>query len=145
MAKDPANKDFDFNVYNHNFTTIHAASLKDHLEAKVHHVPNFEEHMQSELLVFRFHCTYFLAVLIRTKHRYSIPVHLDILKSYLNRNYKCAEWLLYQLSHPLLIKELLLECPVDDMREFVAGIIECAMEKLYPMEKDKLSSYWPLS
>ncbi len=28
------------------------------------------------------------------------------------------------------------------MRVFVAGIVECAMEKMYPMEKDRLHLHW---
>ena len=45
MANDQGYEDFNFDVYNHNFTAIQAASLKDHLEPKVFNVPNFEEHM----------------------------------------------------------------------------------------------------
>ena len=133
----------DGNAVNHNFSNIQADPIVAHLVPKAWETGlEIEEQMEHELLVFRFFASYFLVVLIRTKQRHVIPAHLDIFKSYLNRNYKCASWLLNQLSHPKLIRELLFECPIDDMREFVAGVIECAIQRLYPIEKDKLNNYW---
>ena len=47
-----------------------------------------------------------------------------------------------QFSNYEILKEIFLDCEVDDMRRFVLGLIYCAMLKLYNYEKDKLNHYW---
>jgi hypothetical protein len=37
---------------------------------------------------------------------------------------------------------MLLQCNQKEMRRFVAGLLYCAMLKVYPIEKDTLNLYW---
>jgi hypothetical protein len=45
------------------------------------------------------------------------------------------------MSDQDLIKEFFIECPVQDMGRFAAGLIKTAMETVYPFEKDKIDRY----
>ena len=98
--------------------------------------------MLSEFGVFKVASVFYLSILQRCHTRDSIPYFLDIFKGHINKSRHCAEWFILQFSNYEILKEIFLDCEVDDMRRFVLGLIYCAMLKLYEVEKDKLNSYW---
>lgn len=71
-----------------------------------------------------------------------LPPILDLLKSYINKNERCAEWLINEMCNFELLDELLLQCPTKEMRSFVVGLIYASLLKFYPYEKDRILDYW---
>jgi hypothetical protein len=67
---------------------------------------------------------------------------IDLLKSYINKNEKCALWLIYEFCNLQIIKEMLLLCNDKEMRRLTVGLLYCAMLKIFPLEKDRLNNYW---
>ena len=65
---------------------------------------------------------------------------MDLLKAHLNKSPEACKWLLNQLSNWSILKEMLLESPMIEMRGFVIGLIYTAMLNLYTHEKDILTS-----
>ena len=65
----------------------------------------------------------------------AIPDIIEIIKAHINKNYQCAEWVIRQFTNLEVIKESFLDSSVEDMRRFLAGIVYCAMLKLYEKEK----------
>jgi hypothetical protein len=71
-----------------------------------------------------------------------LPPMLDLLKSYINKNERCAEWLINEMTNFELVDELLLQCTTKEMRMFVVGLIYTSLLKFYPYEKDRILDYW---
>lgn len=67
---------------------------------------------------------------------------LNLLKAYMNKNVKCASWLIQEFCNEEIIEETLLQSSQKEMRKFLGGLIYCAMLKVYTTEKAKLNLYW---
>ena len=67
---------------------------------------------------------------------------LNLLKGYINKNEKCASWLIQEFCNYQIIDEHFLQCTSKEMRKFTAGLLYCAMLKVYPFEKHLLLDYW---
>jgi hypothetical protein len=39
------------------------------------------------------------------------------------------------------MKEFFIECPIQDMSRFAAGLVKTAMETVYPYEKESILKY----
>jgi len=61
------------------------------------------------------------------------------LKLYTKNNYEIAKWYIKALLYPLILKELLLDCPSLDMEYFVLGLMKNSLITLY--NKDKYMDY----
>lgn len=61
-----------------------------------------------ELRVFKFAATCYLTISQRGSNKLVLPPVLNLLKSYINKNERCAEWLLNEMSNIELLNELLL-------------------------------------
>lgn len=67
---------------------------------------------------------------------------MNLLKAYINKNEECARWILTEFCNYSIIEENFLQCSVKDIRKLTAGLLYCAMLKLYPVEKDQIMKYW---
>ena len=105
-------------------------------DGNTEHIENFEHE------VFKLTLTFYLTVKQRAQDKDMIPEFIDLIKSYINKSTRASEWCIKQFSNNEIIAENLLQCPVTDMRKLSAGIMYCAMLKLYENEKDVLNSYW---
>ena len=56
-------------------------------------------------------------------------------------NVALSIWLLEIFSNQDLIKELLVDCPIPDMKRFVAGLLKTAMQTVYPFEQESIQEY----
>jgi hypothetical protein len=61
-----------------------------------------------ELRMFKFATTCYLTILQRGHNKMLLPPMLDLLKSYINKNERCAEWLIGEMCNFELVDELLL-------------------------------------
>jgi hypothetical protein len=62
-----------------------------------------------------------------------------MIRKVLQKNVACSIWLVEAMSHQDMIKEFFVECPINDMSRFMAGLIKTAMDCLYIHEKEKIS------
>lgn len=60
----------------------------------------------------------------------------------MNEDVECALWFLQQFINVEIIKENLLEGANAVMRSLLAGLIYCAMLKIYSIEKSTLNYFW---
>jgi ubiquitin carboxyl-terminal hydrolase 9/24 len=79
--------------------------------------------------MFRWVCSYFFSITLRSKEKKFIPIFMDIIKANINYNPENAIWLLEEFTSLDTISEFLVDCPVPDMKKLVAGILYCAMIK----------------
>ena len=77
--------------------------------------------------MFKFLTTFFLTTVVRAKERKSVPHFMKIIREALVKNVPLSVWLVETFSNQDLIKELLVDCPIPDMKRFVAGLIKTAM------------------
>lgn len=81
--------------------------------------------------MFKFFMTFFLTTAVRAKERKSIPHFMKIIREALNLNIRLCVWFLETFSSQDIIKEFLIDCPIPDMKRFVAGLIKTAMVNVY--------------
>jgi len=85
--------------------------------------------------------TFFLTTVIRAKERKTIPLFMKLIRPALEKNVSLCLWLLESFTNQDLIKELLIDCPIPDMKRFVAGLLNTAMTRVYQHEEKALKEY----
>jgi ubiquitin carboxyl-terminal hydrolase 9/24 len=95
-----------------------------------------------EFEIFKLAATFYLTVKQRASIKENIPEILDLIKAHLNKSMKACKWLIMQFSNEKVLTENLLQCPIADMRKLSAGLVYCAMLRIYEEEKEYLDSYW---
>lgn len=95
-----------------------------------------------EFEIFKLITTFYLTVKQRASMKENIPEILDLIKAHLNKSLKACKWLIMQFSNNVILMEMLLQCPIPDMRKLCAGLVYCAMIKIYEEEKEYLDDYW---
>lgn len=60
---------------------------------------------------------------------------MKVIREALLKNISLCLWLLETFTNQDLIKEFLIDCPVPDMKRFVAGLLKTAMIKVYKHEE----------
>lgn len=103
---------------------------------------NPAEVVEYELRVFKFAVSYYLTIQQRSSIKSSVPAILNLLKSYINKNEHCAEWIIREFCNNEIIDENFLQCSNKDIRKLNTGLLYCAMLKRYPFEKDRILAYW---
>lgn len=91
--------------------------------------------------MFKFLTTFFFTTVIRAKERKSIPALMAIIREALKKNVLLSVWLLESFVNQNLIKEFLIDCPIPDMKRFVAGLLKTAMQTVYKFEELSIQSY----
>jgi hypothetical protein len=91
--------------------------------------------------MFKFLTTFFLTTVIRAKERKSVPSFMKIIREALNKNVGLSIWLLETFGNQDLIKELTIDCPIPDMKRFVAGLLRTAMQIVYKFEEKQIYDY----
>ena len=67
------------------------------------------------------------------------------IREALKKNILLSVWLIETFSNQNLIKELLVDSPIPDMKRFVAGLLGTAMKSVYAYEKQSIADYANLS
>mmetsp|Transcript_8862 Transcript_8862/g.8237 ORF Transcript_8862/g.8237 Transcript_8862/m.8237 type:complete len:107 (+) Transcript_8862:5955-6275(+) len=91
--------------------------------------------------MFKFLTTFFLTTVIRAKERKTIPLFMKIIREALKKNISLCVWILETFVHQDLIKEFLVDSPIPDMKRFVAGLLNTAMQQVYPFEEAAIHDY----
>jgi len=92
--------------------------------------------------MFKFLTTFFLTTVIRAKERgRTVPYFMQIIREALKKNVSLSLWLLESFNNQDIIKEFLIDCPVTDMKRFVAGLLKTAMQTVYKFEEESLREY----
>lgn len=92
---------------------------------------------QGQFEVFRFYASLFLTTVIRgSKIRPSLtPGFVLALKKVLKQNVMFALWLCETFTRKEFQLEFLVNCPINDMSRFIAGLLKVAMKTLYEYEE----------
>ncbi len=88
--------------------------------------------------VAQFAATFFLTTALRADSKDAVPPILQYLKEACARNIRLCMWITRLFCHPEIIQEFLADCPMDNVRRWVAGLLFSAMRELYPIEKSAI-------
>jgi len=86
--------------------------------------------------IFKFASKFVISILLRSKKRNILPNFIHILKFNINKSINNANWIIEEFHDINLLKELLIECPLGDMKKIVCGLLYCAMLKISKDSKD---------
>jgi hypothetical protein len=78
---------------------------------------------------------------IRAKERKTVPSFMHIIRMSLEKNVALSVWLLESFANQELIKEFLIDCPIPDMKRFVSGLLQTAMQTVYKHEEESIRQY----
>ena len=84
---------------------------------------------------FRFLINFFFTTVIRAKERKVLPSYIGIIRNALTKDVALSLWLVETFCQYNLIKELLIDCPLADMKRFVSGLLKTAMITVYEHEE----------
>lgn len=93
------------------------------------------------LMTYKFIITFLLTVAQRSSARGSIPSFIKIIRAALKNSVTLSLWLCETFSCQAIIREMLVECTVQDMSRFAAGLLNTAMQTLYQHEKRGILRY----
>lgn len=92
--------------------------------------------------MFKFLTTFFLTTVIRAKERgRTVPYFMLRIREALKLNVALSVWLIESFNNQDLIKEFLIDCPITDMKRFVAGLLKTAMQTVYKYEEEAIMNY----
>lgn len=91
--------------------------------------------------MFRYLTSFFLTTIIRARERKSIPSFMKIIKEALMKNVALSIWLIETFNNSDLIRELLIDCPISDMKRFISGLLKTAMKNVYKYEEKAIIEY----
>jgi hypothetical protein len=63
-----------------------------------------------ELRVFKFVAQFYLTIILRSIDKMAVSPMLSLLKSYINKSTRCAEWLLREFCNLEIVEENFLQC-----------------------------------
>lgn len=95
--------------------------------------------------MFKFLTTFFLTTVIRAKERKAVPHFMKIIREALKKNIQLSLWFVETFCSQDIIRELLIDCPIPDMKRFVAGLLGTAMKVIYPHESKAILEYAQMS
>ncbi|CAG9315438.1 USP34_5 [Blepharisma stoltei] len=80
--------------------------------------------------ILKFSLGFFLTIMIRSKEILFLPSFVNMLKEQLKNDPEVSEWLLELVSLKETCRELLMDCPVNEKRRIIAGIIHSAIKSV---------------
>jgi hypothetical protein len=81
----------------------------------------------------------FFTILLRTKNRPNPASYTDLIKCLINNSQSYAIQILKEFSRKETILEFLIECPINEVKKVICGVLYCAMLKLG--ENEVVSSF----
>jgi ubiquitin C-terminal hydrolase len=91
--------------------------------------------------IFKFCCLTFFNIVIRAKDKQFVPVFIDLIKLFINKNIQNAKFILEEFSHIDVLNEYIIDNPLYEMRNLIVGVVNCAMIKFFNTEvKQMLTS-----
>ena len=66
---------------------------------------------------------------------------MELIRAALKKDVSLSVWLLEAFSNQDSIKEFLIDCPIPDMKRFIAGLLKTAMNTVYKFEEPQIQEY----
>lgn len=85
---------------------------------------------QGQPQVFKLVMEFFLAILLRAADRSKLADFYCYVQQELTQNSEHREWLLEVLSVPQTAKELLLDCPILEVRRLIVGLVKTSLQNV---------------
>jgi len=86
----------------------------------------------------QFATIFLLTTAFRAENKDLVPELLKTIKAWCNKNIKLCLWLARLFMNSEIIQEFIIDCPHDNVRRWVAGLLYCMMKQLYPLEKSAI-------
>jgi hypothetical protein len=64
------------------------------------------------------------------------------IRTYINDDETCARWLISEFVNFEVLVECFLESTMPFMRQILAGLLYCAMLKVWDTDKKTINKYW---
>jgi hypothetical protein len=89
-----------------------------------------QEIKHAKLMVFKFATQFYVSILQK------------YIRTYINDDETCARWLISEFNNFEVLTECFLENTMPFMRQILAGLLYCAMLKVWDADRKKLNGYW---
>ena len=70
---------------------------------------------------------------------------MKIIREALKKNIQLSVWFVETFCSQDIIRELLIDCPIPDMKRFVAGLLGTAMKAVFKFEEKQIYDYAMMS
>ena len=114
-----------------------SALIPERKEAAPNDIVAYQEALQK----WKFLFTYALTSLLRVTLKSAYPTILCHLRKAVQSDFGISLWLLETFSHPRLLYEFLVTCPVSESRFFVASLLSAAFGKVFSRERKRVAKY----
>ena len=94
--------------------------------------------LEANIEATQFAAIFLLTTALRAENKDAVPGLLNNIKAHCEKDVKLCLWLCNLFSYPEIIQEFLTECPLDNVRRWVAGLLYIAMKHLYPLERSAI-------
>ena len=99
------------------------------------------ENYYSEMQKWKFFLTFALTVLVRVSAKKLYPSVLRAFNTALKNDVGLSLWLIETLSHPEMIAEYIILCPISSSRYFVVSLLRAAFTCIYKHEEISILKY----
>jgi hypothetical protein len=81
--------------------------------------------------VFKFATQFYVSILQRAFDKNTLPDTVKYIRTYINDDETCARWLISEFVNSEVLTECFLENTITFMRQILAGLLYCAMLKVW--------------
>ena len=92
--------------------------------------------------VFKFATQFYVSILQRSYDKNTLPDTVKYIRTYINDDETCARWLISEFVNFEVLTECFLESTMPFMRQILAGLLYCAMLKVWESDRRQLKKYW---
>lgn len=92
--------------------------------------------------MFKFATQFYVSILQRSYDKNTLPDTVKYIRTYINDDETCARWLISEFVNKEVLVECFLENTIPFMRQILAGLLYCAMLKVWDSDRRMLNKYW---
>lgn len=92
--------------------------------------------------MFKFATQFYVSILQRSFDKNTLPDTVKYIRTYINDDETCARWLISEFVNFEVLVECFLESTMPFMRQILAGLLYCAMLKVWDTDKKTINKYW---
>ena len=85
---------------------------------------------------------FYVSILQRSFDKNTLPDTVKYIRTYINDDETCARWLISEFVNFEVLTECFLENTMPFMRQILAGLLYCAMLKVWETDRKKINNYW---
>lgn len=83
-----------------------------------------------------------MSILQRAFDKNTLPDTVKYIRTYINDDETCARWLISEFVNSEVLTECFLENTITFMRQILAGLLYCAMLKVWESDRRLLKKNW---